>query len=74
MTVGTNAANLICWRGRDEDLALESLTTSCGDTTCSCCIENCCDNNQDCYRDVDWHFGASLSSKQRQGNDDEDEN
>ena len=59
MTVGTNAANNICWQGEAESTALESLTTDCGDVTCPCCIEDCCDS-KDCYPDVDWQSGLSA--------------
>jgi hypothetical protein len=69
MTVGTSAANHICWRG-EESSTLESLTTDCEDVTCPCCLEDCCDS-KDCYRDVDWQ---SLSMhRQSENNEDEGE-
>ena len=68
MTVGIDVSNLICWQP-EEFSALESLTTDCGDPSCSCCIENCCDG-EDCYPDVDWHYSASFSVHNPSGNND----
>jgi len=69
ITVGTNAANFICWRG-EESSVLESLTTDCGDVTCPCCIEDCCDSKY-CYRDVDWHSGSSFSTHRKSENNED---
>lgn len=64
ITVGTDAANFICWR---DESVLESLTTDCGDITCPCCIENCCDG-VDCYKDVDWdNIGGDGWNTNEQG-------
>lgn len=34
-------------------LMLESLTTDCGDSTCPCCVESCCDTD-DCFQNIDF--------------------
>jgi len=70
MTVGTNLANHICWQEEGPSV-LESIATDCGDATCPCCLEDCCDSNE-CYQDVDWYSG-SMFAAHRQNEDDEDE-
>ena len=67
MHVGEGAANRICWQP-EESMGLESLTTDCGDESCPCCMENCC-NGDDCYRDVDWNSMAFLSGSLDENND-----
>jgi len=63
ITVGIEAANLICWRDAGN---LESLTTDCGDTTCPCCYETCC-NTEDCYMDVDWESNGGSPTDTQHG-------
>mmetsp|Transcript_156 Transcript_156/g.320 ORF Transcript_156/g.320 Transcript_156/m.320 type:complete len:531 (-) Transcript_156:925-2517(-) len=60
MQVGYNAVNFLCYRMQDPS-GLEMLTTDCGDTTCPCCLEQCC-TGEGCFGDVDWNSGTSFSS------------
>lgn len=66
ITVGTSAANFICWRSGG---ILETLATDCDDTTCPCCKENCC-ASEDCYKDVDWdniYSRSPVASRTEEG-------
>jgi len=68
LTVGPNAADFICWR---REGSFETLATDCGDTSCPCCMENCCASD-DCYADVDWdniYNRASLVPRTKEGED-----
>lgn len=61
VTMGSDNGAFICAADSDyfsssfpkTKLVLETLITDCGDTTCSCCNEVCCDS-EDCFQDIDW--------------------
>jgi len=42
-------------------LMLESLTTDCGDSSCPCCMEECC-GSEDCFQDINWDNTQNSNS------------
>ena len=51
MEVGHDAAKLFCWveeaEENDPGVIPEMVSTVCGDPTCPCCLQVCCDG-EDC--------------------------
>lgn len=74
MTMGTSAANLICWD--DETTAWtanfpKTVSTCCKDPTCPCCHKVCCDADNDCHGGdevIEWHSISGSSVLLEHGN------